>query len=888
MKNIKNILLITTFFFVVSVGIQISTNGVTFETNTVSAVAPGGGDGGCCGGGEGGDQPTDDPTGGDDPTPGEGGIQPICTAASATKTTVSAGESTEINFSSNLNHNDSGVDIRLNPGNIQYTGAGSFIVNPTSDTTYTVTVSNNAGQVNCPSVAVEIEEPTPAPTCLLTPSVGSPVAPGTAVRIDIVMRFADQGTLHRNVGGQSVQEITIDASTNSSLTTTQRTFTINEKTTFDLDVWNFDANGDAQTSDCKVTIDVEEPPVSVCTDSAASNTGQPLPCVYPPQVCTDANATNTGQPLPCIYPPQVCTDSAASNTGQPLPCVYPPQVCTDANATNTGQPLPCIYPPQVCTDSAASNTGQPLPCVYPPQVCTDANANNTGQPLPCTYTNPSLSCSDLSFTADDTSVRRGSNVELSWVFTGNVTSATVNQGIGLVNSGDKETVTVNNTTTYTTTISNGTESRDCDLTITATTGGGGGSNSPSCRYFEVSDEEVRAGEQVTLSWKTRRTEEITLYEGTMRTGDELFNTDDEDIVDEGTFKVRPTEDTTYTLHLEHGSRDRTCKVEVEVDDEGNVVVLSNRTQEPRVAGIALTAVPYTGFEAGPTLTIIFYILLALWGLFVTYSFVIKRDSILGFSLVGALPRKQSVIDASAEVETESEEEVNAVAAYVASATADAPANLPTGNAPVIGYAAAQTMETEEMTEENNDSDVADVSDLENRAHTQNALLSSDAIRYFADSYAPEEQFAALDAVITDAKRSYPSEDGWVVINLERMQSLMNVTEVVADSSIITTEAGSGSLAEAIVTGNVAAALTLLGSRPMLALADATADLDALYRLRTGGDAQVSDLLASSTAALADNQIKAAISALTSALDGTYADEREAAKTAVMKAIKTVS
>jgi len=399
---------------------------------------------------------------------------------------------------------------------------------------------------------------------------------------------------------------------------------------------------------------------------------------------------------------------------------------------------------------------------------------------------------------------------------------------------------------------------------------------------------------VTLSWGTSRTDEITLFEGTMRNGNEIFNTDDEDEVDEGEFVVRPTKDTTYTLHLEKGSRNRTCDVEIEVED--NVVVLTDREQEPRVAGIALTSVPYTGFEAGPLLTILFYLLLALWGLFVTYTFVIKRDSILGFSLVGALPRKQSVIDASVEVETESEEEVARVAAYVASATA-APANLPTGNAPTLGYAAIAAVSSEDAKEivETNETDgdeeemddaVADaLTDLENRAHAKHALMSSDAMRYVADTYSVEEQFDALDALIVDAKRTYPSEDGWIVINLERLQSLMDVTDAV--SELDTTPHGSGSLAEAIVTGNVVAAFALVGNRPMLALADATTDLDALYRIRTGGEASVSDLLLSESTHLRDTQIKDALGALTSALDGTYSEEVEAVKTAILKAVKTL-
>jgi len=328
---------------------------------------------------------------------------------------------------------------------------------------------------------------------------------------------------------------------------------------------------------------------------------------------------------------------------------------------------------------------------------------------------------------------------------------------------------------------------------------------------------------------------------------------------------------------------------VEVEVENDVVVISTRKQEPRVAGISLTTLPYTGFEAGPMLTILFYVLLALWGLFVAYTFTVKRDRVLGFSLPGAFPRKQSVIDVSTET-TDEEEGVSAAATYVAQATtATAPINLPTGNAPVLGYANAAPEEANEdahsETDKSTDVDTS-LTELENRAHAQHALLSSDAMRYFAARYDTDEQCDALDALIKAAKTQYPTEDGWVVINLERMQALLEVPN--KETPTNATPSTNGSLAEAIVSGNTQAALALIGARPMLALADAVADLDALYRMRNGGDEKVSDVLASASAHLTDTQIKDVLHALNSALDGTYDDESDAVKTAVWKAIAVLS
>jgi hypothetical protein len=101
----------------------------------------------------------------------------------------------------------------------------------------------------------------------------------------------------------------------------------------------------------------------------------------------------------------------------------------------------------------------------------------------------------------------------------------------------------------------------------------------------------------------------------------MSSKDKKDFLD-GEIKVRPVKDTTYTLIAERGSKDKTCKIEVEVENE--IVVLETREQKPLVGSIYLTEVPYTGFEAGPILTFIFYTLLTLWALFVAYILVIKK------------------------------------------------------------------------------------------------------------------------------------------------------------------------------------------------------------------------------------------------------------------------
>ncbi len=541
-----------------------------------------------------------------------------------------------------------------------------------------------------------------------------------------------------------------------------------------------------------------------------------------------------------------------------------------------------------------------------------------------TVSNPgtsNLSCD--SFTSNRDEVGTGNNYTLSWNTTG-ATLVTINQGVGIVAADDSVELTAPNdeqTIDYTLTATDGTNSVTCPLSIRVDGGGGGGgggSSSPRCT-FTASDRSIRSGQEIELTWTTRSGRDLSIFEGSVRNGEKLLETDDDDTVDEGSLKVRPTEDTTYTLLVERGSRDRECDVEIKVED--NVVVTSVRNQG-QVAGISLTSVPYTGFEAGPMLTLLFYAILAVWALFIAYLLVIKEDRVLGISLAGAFPKKKILTDDVSTIATDVHTETSEAAAYVASMTAQTTATVPLATAapvtsapaiptnlpiasPIIGYANTPVDDTLEAIDAEDEAS-QEMKELEDRAHANKVLLSSDAMRHFL-TMCPKEinRLTFLDQVIAEAKVSYPSEDGWVVLNLERMHELcdkrmayMNTgtesvmvaedKKVMSATDTVTVPEGSGSLAEAIVTGNIAAAYQLLGNRPMISLADAAADLDALYRTRKGEDVSISNMLATESADLSVAQIEAAIAALTSAIDGTYTDEAAAVKMAIMKAVKATA
>jgi hypothetical protein len=477
---------------------------------------------------------------------------------------------------------------------------------------------------------------------------------------------------------------------------------------------------------------------------------------------------------------------------------------------------------------------------------------------------------NVDFYASPRSIDEGEETTLYWSTTG-VTSLYFNRDISSTRLDGSEDVSPDSDTTYTMYASNGSRTISCSVTVEVDEdngGGGGGSTRPTCE-LDASDTRINRGDAVRLTWETRNAYDVVLEDNHGRTyidsnGQRSSVVDD--LLDDS-LTVYPTRDTTYTLTAERGSSDRECIVKVRVDDD-NIIVNEIRDQKPIVTGISLIEVPYTGFEAGPFLTLAFYMLLVLWALYLAYVLVIRRTPAFA-SIATDTPTNPDLgqtVQPTAFVET-----TVAPNFHVPAAASVAVAGLQYGYGGVVNDEAA--------------------TEVENRAHAAHVLFSGDAMRYFMDTTNTNNRMSVLDTVLEEAKASYPAEDGWVVLNEERLAQ--TCTTCFANKSVTATPSftpstatvGNSSLAEAIVTGNIVAAYQLIGNRPMIALADTAADLDALYRAKQGADVTVSKLLAH--ADVKTEQLHNAIAALTGALDGTYTDEAEAVKMAIMKAVKAI-
>ena len=99
----------------------------------------------------------------------------------------------------------------------------------------------------------------------------------------------------------------------------------------------------------------------VVVSSPTEATPPPIATTVTPSPSATVVVTTPPPPTSTDPSPQTCQDSAATNNGGPLPCVYPPTTCTDPAATNNGGPLPCVYPPPPVVSTLPSGYTQNLP-----------------------------------------------------------------------------------------------------------------------------------------------------------------------------------------------------------------------------------------------------------------------------------------------------------------------------------------------------------------------------------------------------------------------------------------------------------------------------------------------------------------------------------------------
>ncbi len=637
---------------------------------------------------------------------------PTCTLT-ATPASITSGQSATLSWTTT---NATNVSLNQNIGAITLNGSKS--VSPTTNTTYTLTATGAGGTVTCSAPVTVIPVISEAPVCTLDAAPLS-IIRGQSATLSWTTLRATTISLDQGVGVVSA--------------TGTRTVSPTVNTTYTLTATN-----EGGIATCVKTITVTEPepgPLTCDAFTAAPGT------LNAPGTTTLTWATTNAASVTISNGVGIVTEDGSKS------------VFVNANTTYT---LTAVRGTEVKTCTA---TVAVVPDVVVPRC--DA------------------------FTVSPSTVKRGASVTLAWDTT-NATNVSINPTIGSVSADGSRTATIDANTTFVLTAGNGAATTSCQASVSVESsgggggGGGGGSSGPRCT-LKASDTSIKSGEKVTLSWKNTRTSDILLKDNR---GNVIADSKKDTKIDEDadTIDVRPAKSTAYTLTALNGSKKRTCTVDINVE---NVSVSSTRTRDPLVAGISLSRVPYTGFDAGPLLTAFFYSLLIIWALAVAYMLVIRREPVLGISLKskktpirGFIPTMQKGVSATT---AESSPVIE-----LPMRTIPAPRTIPAGemaskNA-AQGYeqyyagASLEEMQAEvipKVVEHTTTHSAPNFELLEARAHDARMLISTDALRFItAQSGTEAEHIELLDMIIGAAKVQYPKEDGWVVINKERILGLL--------------------------------------------------------------------------------------------------------------------
>jgi len=610
------------------------------------------GDGGCCGGESGG-------TGGESGGGGTGGesrdtpIPAVCNYLTASPTTLPYGGGTVTLSWSTSN----ATYIEINNGvGMQHAESGSRSVSVTSDTTFTLTALGTGGNATCTATVTVSPPPPPAPAAVCS---YFDVSPNT------VPYGGGNVTITWNT--QNATSVSIDNGVGTVSANGSNTVFVSSNTTFRLTAIGAGGN-DTHCVD-SVTVQAAPPQAPAFCDSFTADkttvphNGGTVTLTWATRYATSVSIDNgvgnvalNGSKNVFVSSTVTYTLTAVGAGGNDTctvtitvgtPPVTHVATCDSFTADRYNVPYnggnvvlswATTNATSVSIDNGVGNVSvDGSKNVFVNSTVTfTLTAVGTGGNDTCTVTITKGTaqapiCNYLRVDGDDNNIEEGDNVTIEWSTT-NATDVTISPDIGSVSANGSRTVEIDDDITYTLTARNaaGNEST-CTLRIEIEEEEEDDKKTPRCE-LDISKDRVKRGEKVTLSWETTNVDEIVIKDDR---GNTIFDTDDYSSSKrkkyfDGEIDVIINQSTEFILKaqgVDGGSR--TCKVDVEVDD---IAVYEKRDQ---ALVIALTQVPYTGFEAGAFLTFLFYAVLTLWALFIAYILVVKKGSVLGFSLYGA-------------------------------------------------------------------------------------------------------------------------------------------------------------------------------------------------------------------------------------------------------------
>ena len=423
-----------------------------------------------------------------------------------------------------------------------------------------------------------------------------------------------------------------------------------------------------------------------------------------------------------------CTISASPssiNSGDSASITWSSQNATSVNISNIG---------------SVSNTGSRS--VSPTNTTTyTMTVNGQGGSATCQTTVVVQQAQTPSCTLNisPNNINQGNSATLSWS-SNNASSISIDHGIGNVNTGSgSRSVNPSNSTTYTATAygQNG-QSVTCQTTVTVNNNQG---YQPWCT-ITASSNSVGQGQNTVLSWTTSNNATsftINPGVGSVSTGS-------------GSRVVYPNTTTTYTgfVYGQNG-QSATCQTVVGAYAASNVSLFQQPGDQP-LAFVSLNQVPYTGFEAGPVVTFIFWLVVAAWSFGLAYIFMGARG--LQFIAERAFGYKPATVEY----------------ANMHLATAPAVEYGTREDEYVDGFDSAPETNFTPSTINDSEQDLRGI--IEARANAVGVLLSPEAAKMAISlRETRSETLNAFGTILDTVIETLPREDGWILLSSDRFEAI---------------------------------------------------------------------------------------------------------------------
>lgn len=381
------------------------------------------------------------------------------------------------------------------------------------------------------------------------------------------------------------------------------------------------------------------------------------------------------------------------------------------------------------------------------------------------------------------------------------------------------------------------------------------SQAPACS-LSLNPTSITSGANSTLSWTSSNATSGSITSGVGSVAP----------VASGSVSVSATSDTTYTGVFSGAGGTVTCSATLTITASGGGggssgggggssggggggptfdprITLSLSVPEPQpLSSVYLSQVPYTGLTLGAFGQSIFWSLVTLWSVFLTYLFVGKQILRKLFTV----SQKEEI----EEVQRESHMQENAVIEEI---------KLPQVNTNLVFS-----------------SEKAPHYKLIEKASLDGVLLSEEGALYIVAQDGDENSLFA--SIVAEAKARYPREDGWLALNKERIISIIGAEHIAPVAQPLALGA-THTFTQAIVSGDEAGAFAAIArmneSELKNEILSVISELDAEFRNRKSGKGSV-------YTNLSDTKIESMLSALTGSIDATYHDIQTSAKIALSK------